>query len=97
MIYSNGKEFLPKDFISADIPAGHDTIWGWAAKWAPQDLPAKIDPAKAFAREISELTQQSAAGGYSIVDVDAPAALRAFGAEKIPAFETQLLYMMSRT
>lgn len=97
MAYANGRAYLPQDFISANIPAGHDTIWGWAAKWSPQDLPAKIDPAKAFAEEISELMEKSAAGGYSVVAVDAPAALRAFGATKIPAFETQLLYMMSRS
>jgi len=47
MAHANGRSYLPQDFISADIPAGHDTIWGWAAKWSPQDLPAKIDPAKA--------------------------------------------------
>jgi hypothetical protein len=97
MAYSNGRPYLPQDFISTNIPAGHDTIWGWAAKWSPQDLPAKIDPAKGFAEEISELMEKSAAGGYSVVAVDAPAALRAFGATKIPAFETQLLYMMSRS
>jgi len=97
MAYTNGKAYLPQDFISANIPAGHDTIWGWAAKWAPQDLPATIDPARAFAEEISELMERSAAGGYSVVDVEAPAALRAHGAEKVPAFDTQLLYMMSRS
>jgi hypothetical protein len=97
MAHANGRSYLPQDFISADIPAGHDTIWGWAAKWSPQDLPAKIDPAKAFAEEISELMEKSVAGGYSVVAVEAPAALRAFGATKIPAFETQLLYMMSRS
>ena len=40
-----------QDFISKDIPAGHDTLWGWAAKWSPQDIPAKLDPATAFAYE----------------------------------------------
>jgi hypothetical protein len=89
--------YRPQDFISNDMPAGHDTIWGWAAKWSPRDLPATIDPDRGFAEEISELLEQSAAGGYSVVDVDAPAALRAMGATKIPAFDTQLLYMMSRS
>jgi hypothetical protein len=93
----DGPGYRPNDFISTDTPMGHDTIWGWAAKWSPQDLPAKIDPDRAFADEISELLEQSAVGGYSVVDVDAPAALRALGATKIPAFDTQLLYMMSRT
>ena len=97
MAYANGRGFLPEDFISAEIPAGHDTVWGWAAKWAPQDLPARIDPDRAFADEISELMEQSAVGGYSVVHVEAPAALRAHGARKIPAFDTQLLYLMSRS
>jgi hypothetical protein len=86
-----------QDFISKDIPAGHDTLWGWAAKWSPQDIPAKLDPAKAFAYETNELMQKSAAEGYSVVDVEAPLALRALGAEKVPAFDTQLLFMMSRS
>jgi hypothetical protein len=94
---ASGRKYLPKDFISSNIPAGHDTLWGWAAKWTPQDLPETIDPAKAFATEISELLAMSAAGGYSVVSVVAPAALRAFGAETVPAFETPLLYMMSRS
>ena len=93
----NGSGFRLGDFISNNIPAGHDTIWGWAAKWSPQELPAQIDPDRHFAEEISELLEQSAAGGYSVVDVDAPIALRALGARKIPAFDTQLLYMMSRS
>jgi len=86
-----------QDFISKDIPAGHDTLWGWAAKWSPQDIPAKLDPAKAFAYETHELMEKSAAEGYSVVDVEAPLALRALGAEKVPAFDTQLLFMMSRS
>ena len=86
-----------QDFISKDIPAGHDTLWGGAAKWSPQDIPAKLDPAKAFAYETNELMQKSAAEGYSVVDVEAPLALRALGAEKVPAFDTQLLFMMSRS
>ena len=86
-----------QDFISKDIPAGHDTLWGWAAKWSPQDIPAKLDPAKAFAYETNELMQKSAAEGYSVVDVEAPLALRALGSEKVPAFDTQLLFMMSRS
>ncbi|MDR3449677.1 MAG: hypothetical protein P4M15_08040 [Alphaproteobacteria bacterium] len=85
-----------KDFISENLPAGHDTLWGWAAKWTPQELPAG-DLAKAFAIETSELIEQSAACGYSVIDVDAPAALRAYGATKIPAFDKQLLFMMSRS
>lgn len=97
MSVASGRKYLPEDFISANIPAGHDTLWGWAAKWAPQDLPENIDPTKAFATEISELMKQSAAGGYSVVSVNAPAALRALGAETVPAFETPLLYMMSRS
>jgi hypothetical protein len=94
-------ETTPQDFISKDLPAGHDTLWGWAAKWSPQDLPANLDPAKkpamAFAEETSALLEQSAAEGYSVVDVEAPLALRAVGAEKVPAFDTQLLFMMSRS
>jgi hypothetical protein len=86
-----------QDFISKDIPAGHDTLWGWAAKWSPQDIPAKLDPATAFASETNELLEKSAAEGYSVVDVEAPLALRALGAEKVPAFDTQLLFMMSRS
>ncbi len=73
-----------QDFISKDIPAGHDTLWGWAAKWSPQDIPAKLDPATAFASETNELLEKSAAEGYSVVDVEAPLALRALGAEKFP-------------
>lgn len=87
----------PQDFISRDIPAGHDTLWGWAAKWSPQDLPTGLDPAKAFAFETVELLKKSAAEGYSVVDVEAPSALRAHGAEKVPAFDIQLLFMMSRS
>ncbi|WP_298428344.1 hypothetical protein [Rhodoblastus sp.] len=97
MSQSNGSVRLPKDFISRDVPAGHDTIWGWTAKWAPQDLPAKIDPATDFAEETCGLIRQSVKNGCSVVSVDAPAALKLLGADKIPAFETQLLYMMSRT
>ncbi len=88
---------IPQDFISRNLPAGHDTLWGWAAKWSPQDLPTTLDPAKAFALETSELLEKSAAEGYSVVDVEAPLALRALGAEKVPAFDTQLLFMMSRS
>jgi hypothetical protein len=87
----------PQDFISRNIPAGHDTLWGWAAKWSPQDLPAKLDPTTAFAFETIELLKKSADEGYSVVDVEAPSALRALGAKKVPAFDTQLLFMMSRT
>ncbi|MGO9389387.1 hypothetical protein [Rhodoblastus sp.] len=90
-------EAIPQDFISRDIPAGHDTLWGWAAKWAPQELPARLDAAKAFALETAELMEKSAAEGYTVVDVEAPSALRALGAEKVPAFDTQLLFMMSRS
>jgi hypothetical protein len=90
-------ETSPQDFISKDIPAGHDTLWGWAAKWSPQDLPTKLDPAKAFALETIELLEKSAAEGYSVVNVEAPLALRALGATKVPAFDTQLLFMMSRS
>ena len=90
-------ETSPQDFISRDIPAGHDTLWGWAAKWAPQELPARLDAAKAFALETMELLEKSAAEGYTVVDVEAPSALRALGAEKVPAFDTQLLFMMSRS
>jgi hypothetical protein len=87
----------PQDFISKDIPAGHDTLWGWAAKWSPQDLPPRLDPAKAFVIETFELLKQSAAEGYSVIDVEAPKALRNIGATKVPAFDTQLLFMMSRS
>ncbi len=86
-----------QDFISKDIPAGHDTLWGWAAKWSPQDIPAKLNPATAFASETTELLEKSAAEGFSVVDVEAPLALRALGADKVPAFDTQLLFMMSRS
>ena len=88
---------IPQDFISRDLPPGHDTLWGWAAKWSPQELPANLDPAKAFAEETSALLEISAAEGYSVVDVEAPLALRALGAKKVPAFDTQLLFMMSRS
>jgi hypothetical protein len=91
------EDAVPQDFISRNIPAGHDTLWGWAAKWSPQDLPAKLDPAKAFAVETLELLKKSAAEGYSVVDVEAPLALRVLGAKKVPAFDTQLLFMMSRS
>jgi hypothetical protein len=90
-------ETIPQDFISRDIPAGHDTLWGWAAKWSPHELPARLDAANAFALETIELMEKSAAEGYSVVDVEAPSALRALGAEKVPAFDTQLLFMMSRS
>jgi hypothetical protein len=95
-IQQRGESVL-RDFVSKDIPAGHDTLWGWAAKWSPQDLPAHLDLAKAFVQDTMELMQQSVAGGYSVVDVEAPLALRALGAEKVPAFDTQLLFMMSRS
>ena len=87
----------PQDFISKDIPPGHDTLWGWAAKWSPQDLPPRLDPTKAFVIETVELLKQSAAEGYSVIDVEAPTALRKIGATKVPAFDTQLLFMMSRS
>ncbi len=90
-------ETNPQDFISKDIPAGHDTLWGWAAKWSPQDLPVRLDPAKAFVFETVELLKKSKDEGYSVVDVEAPMALRALGATKVPAFDTQLLFMMSRS
>jgi hypothetical protein len=94
---TNPHETNPQDFISKDIPAGHDTLWGWAAKWSPQDLPARLDPAKAFVIETVELLKKSRDEGYSVVDVEAPMALRALGATKVPAFDTQLLFMMSRS
>ncbi|HUO55142.1 MAG TPA: hypothetical protein VMU18_10390 [Rhodoblastus sp.] len=97
MGHVKGSKRLPEDFISRDVPAGHDTIWGWAAKYSPQDLPAEPDLAKAFAEETTKLMQQSAANGCSVVTVTAPTALRALGADRIPAFETSLLYMMSRS
>ncbi len=86
----------PEDFISRDVPAGHDTIWGWAAKFSPQDLPAEPYPEFAFAEETYALMRQSAESGCAIVTVAAPAALRALGVDGVPAFETPLLYMMSR-
>jgi hypothetical protein len=97
MTIIRGGETIPQDFISRGIPAGHDTLWGWAAKWAPQELPANLDAAKAFNLETLELIEKSVAEGYSVVDVEAPLALRALGAEKVPAFDTQLLFMMSRS
>ncbi|MCW2285481.1 hypothetical protein M2323_003376 [Rhodoblastus acidophilus] len=87
----------PQDFISHDLPPGHDTVWGWAAKWSPDDLTNVSDPVRSFAQETSELTQRSAAEGYSVVDVEAPRALRALGYTKVPAFDTQLLFMASRS
>lgn len=97
MAIFDGEETLLRNFISHGIPAGHDTLWGWAAKWSPQDLPARPDLAKAFAQDTIRLIEMSAAGGYSVVDVEAPLALREIGAEKVPAFDTQLLFMMSRS
>lgn len=87
----------PQDFISHDLPAGHDTLWGWTAKWSPEDLTGLIDPVTTFARETVELQQRSAAEGFSVVDVEAPRALRALGLTKVPAFDTQLLFMASRS
>ncbi len=93
---SKGGGRPPEDFISRDVPAGHDTIWGWAAKYSPQDLRAGLDPRSAFAEETFALMRQSAESGCKVVDVAAPEALRALGVDKVPAFETPLLYMMSR-
>jgi len=87
----------PQDFISHDLPAGHDTLWGWAAKWSPDDLTGVSDPVQSFARETHELKQRSAAEGFSVVDVGAPRALRALGFTTVPAFDTQLLFMASRS
>ncbi len=84
-------------FISRDVPAGHDTIWGWAAKWAPGDLTRLVDLARAFELETSELLAQSAACGYSVFEVEAPEALRALGAKSVQAFDKQLLFMMARS
>jgi hypothetical protein len=86
----------PQDFISHDLPAGHDTLWGWVAKWSPEDL-AGLDPVSSFARETNELKERSAAEGFSVFDVEAPRALRALGFTKVPAFDTQLLFMASRS
>lgn len=93
---SEGSRRPPEDFISRDVPAGHDTVWGWAAKYSPRDLPAEPDPRSAFAEETYALMRQSAESGCTVVDVAAPEALRALGVDKVPAFETSLLYMMSR-
>jgi hypothetical protein len=87
----------PQDFISTDLPPGHDTLWGWVAKWSPEELNPLIDPVLNFARETSDLQERSVAEGYSVVDVDAPRALRALGFTKVPAFDTQLLFMASRS
>jgi hypothetical protein len=87
----------PQDFISHDLPPGHDTFWGWVAKWSPEELAGLVDPVKGFSREISELWERSAAEGFSVVDVEAPRALRALGFTKVPAFDTQLLFMASRS
>ena len=95
-IFSGGAS-RPQDFISNDLPAGHDTLWGWAAKWSPEDLTGVSDPVRSFAHETSELQQRSVAEGYSVVDVEAPRALRALGYTKVPAFDTQLLFMASRS
>ncbi|PPQ32752.1 hypothetical protein CCR94_03675 [Rhodoblastus sphagnicola] len=72
-------------------------MWGWVAKWSPEDLTAASDPFRIFASETTELTQRSVAEGYSVVDVEAPRALRALGFTKVPAFDTQLLFMASRS
>jgi hypothetical protein len=93
---AKGSGRSPEDFISRDVPVGHDTIWGWAAKFSPLELPVERDPASAFAEEIHLLMRQSAEVGCKVVDVAAPAALRALGVDRVPAFETSLLYMMSR-
>ena len=87
----------PQDFISRDLPAGHDTLWGWVAKWSPEELTGAADPVSSFAQETRELQQQSAAEGLSVVDVEAPQALRALGYTKVPAFDTQLLFMALRS
>ena len=87
---------VPADFISSDLPHGHDTLWGWAAKWSPFDLPAKLDLSLAFAEETRELREKSAAAGFRVLDVEAPPALRAVGADTVPAFDMQLLFLMSR-
>ena len=85
-----------QDFISKDIPAGHDTLWGWAAKWTPDELPDTVDLARDFVFETRELQQKSMAGGYLVIEVDAPPALRVHGLDKVPAFDMQLLFLMSR-
>jgi hypothetical protein len=87
----------PQDFMSSDLPAGHDTLWGWVAKWSPDDLTALIDPIYNLACETKELQERSMAEGFSVVDVQAPRALQALGVDKVPAFDTQLLYMASRS
>jgi hypothetical protein len=97
MTILRARRSVPDDFISRNLPAGHDTVWGWAAKFLPGELPAKLDPEKAFAYETRQLLAQSAAEGLKVIAVEAPAALRALGAETIPAFDTQLLFMMSRS
>ncbi len=91
------RDMVPRDFISRDLPAGYDTLWGWAAKWTPDELPLRIDLARDFAIETLELLQKSAIEGLSVLNVEAPAALRALGATKVPAFDTQLLFMMTRS
>lgn len=97
----NGKAqrepLCPEDFISRDVPPGHDTIWGWSAKWAPQDLPDAANLATGFAEEQADLLRDSAANGWRVIEVPAPRALRRLGAERVPAFATPLLYMMSRS
>lgn len=91
------EKLRPEDFISRDVPPGHDTLWGWAAKWAPQDLPDAENLATGFAEEQADLLRDSAANGWRVVEVAAPSALRALGEESVPAFETPLLYMRSRS
>jgi len=87
----------PQDFMSSNLPAGHDTLWGWVAKYSPDELTALIDPVRNLACDIQELQERSVAEGYSVVDVEAPRALQALGVTKVPAFDTQLLYMASRS
>jgi hypothetical protein len=95
-IFARGSS-QPQDYITHNLPAGHDTLWGWVAKWSPDELGGLVDPVSRFARETSELLARSAAEGFSVVDVEAPQALRALGFTKVPAFETQLLFMESRS
>jgi hypothetical protein len=95
-IFARGSSQL-QDYITHNLPAGHDTLWGWVAKWSPEELAGMVDPVSRFACETRELQARSAAEGYSVVDVDAPRALRDLGLTKVPAFDTQLLFMASRS
>lgn len=82
-----------QDYIDDDAPDGYRTAYThFAIDWA-EVFPDLEDPITAIAEEDHpELFAMAERGGYEIINVEAPTALKRRGIDKVAAFPLELLW-----